>query len=96
MHIDFTIAYKNEKKMADLPMPPNLIQVHAYPLLSPPWSFHVHIRRYAIEDLPKNEEKLVEWVKRIFVDKDNLLEEMKKHWTNAKALGRIRTEQYFT
>ncbi|CAG8564404.1 5607_t:CDS:2, partial [Paraglomus occultum] len=81
-----TARTKNEKKTADLPMPPNLIQVHAYPVLSPPWSFHVHIRRYAIEDLPKSEEKLVEWVKRVFVDKDNLLEEMKKHWTNAKAL----------
>ncbi|CAG8644125.1 8155_t:CDS:2 [Funneliformis caledonium] len=90
---DFTIAYQHIRQ--GLQYPPNLVQIHALPLITPPWSFHVHIRRYAIEDLPSDEKNLVEWVKNIFVEKDAILEDMKVKWTKSDKLGSIRSERYF-
>ncbi|CAG8582077.1 32585_t:CDS:2, partial [Gigaspora margarita] len=90
---DFTIAYRHITQ--GLQFSPNLLQVHAYSPLTPPWSFHVHIKRYAIEDLPGDEESLSEWVKQIFVEKDALLEEMKTQWTQSERLGCVRDERYF-
>ncbi|KAG9290917.1 hypothetical protein G9A89_011067 [Geosiphon pyriformis] len=90
---DFTIAYHHITK--GLQLPPNLVQIHMYSNLSPPWSFHVHVRRYAIEDLPKNEERLVEWIKERFVEKDAILEDMKSNWINSEQLGEVRAERYF-
>jgi hypothetical protein len=91
--IDFTIAYRHIKK--GLQYPPNLLQVHSLPIITPPWYFHVHVRRYPIEDLPSDEEKLAEWVKQVFVEKDAILEDMKIKWTKCEQLGEIRTEKYF-
>ncbi|CAH1764860.1 6594_t:CDS:10 [Entrophospora sp. SA101] len=83
------------KYVYGLSFPPNLIQVHAYSKISPPWSFHIHMKRYAIEDLPNDDEQLKEWVSKIFVEKDNLLEDMKMNWTNSEKLGAIVEEKFF-
>ncbi|CAB4488285.1 acyltransferase-domain-containing protein [Rhizophagus irregularis] len=90
---DFTIAYRHIKK--GLQCPPNLLQIHSLPIITPPWYFHVHVRKYSIEDLPSDEEKLAEWVKQVFVEKDTILEDMKIKWTKCEKLGEIRTEKYF-
>ncbi|CAG8542964.1 8542_t:CDS:2 [Ambispora gerdemannii] len=90
---DFTIAYRHVTK--GIQSPPNLVQVHSYSNLSPPWSFHVHVRKYAIEDLPRDEEKIAEWVKERFVEKDAILEDMKTHWTKSERLGEVHVDKYF-
>ncbi|RHZ81375.1 hypothetical protein Glove_120g225 [Diversispora epigaea] len=90
---DFTIVYRHITR--GLNFPPNLFHVHGYPLLSPPWSFHVHVKRYAIEDLPRDEEKLTEWVRQKFIEKDALLEDMKLHWTKSEKLKNVHEEKYF-
>lgn len=91
--LDFTIVYRHITR--GLQFPPNLLQIHAHTVLSPPWSFHVHVKRYAIKDLPKDEEKLTEWVRQKFVEKDALLEDMKYNWIHSERLGDIRDERYF-
>ncbi|CAG8603388.1 278_t:CDS:2 [Racocetra persica] len=93
LYLDFTIAYRHITQ--GLQFPPNLLQVHSYSPLSPPWTFHVHIRRYAIKDLPQEDEKLSEWVRQIFVEKDALLEDMKTRWTQSEKLEGVREERYF-
>ncbi|CAG8469124.1 13579_t:CDS:2 [Acaulospora colombiana] len=90
---DITIAYRHITR--GFQFPPNLIQVHACSPLTPPWLFHVHIRRYAIKDLPRDDKELSEWVQQIFVEKDSLLEDMKHRWTESASLGQVREERYF-
>jgi hypothetical protein len=31
--------------------PPTLLQIFCLPTVSPPYAFHVHVRRYAIQDV---------------------------------------------
>ncbi|CAG8786637.1 3201_t:CDS:2 [Cetraspora pellucida] len=93
LYLDFTIAYRHITQ--GFQFPPNLLQVHSYSPLSPPWSFHVHVRRYAIKDLPQEDEKLSEWVRQIFVEKDALLEDMKTRWTQSDRLDGVKEEKYF-
>ncbi|CAG8589821.1 782_t:CDS:10 [Diversispora eburnea] len=90
--VHFTIVYRHITRGL---FPPNLFHVHGFPLLSPPWSFHVHVKRYAIEDLPRDEEKLTEWVRQKFIEKDALLEDMKLHWTKSEKLQNVHEEKYF-
>ncbi|CAG8440339.1 2080_t:CDS:2 [Acaulospora morrowiae] len=90
---DFTIAYRHISR--GFQFPPNLLQVHACSPLTPSWAFHVHVKRYAIKDLPRDDEELGEWVRQIFVEKDLLLEDMKHRWTQSDKLGQVREEKYF-
>jgi lysophosphatidic acid acyltransferase/lysophosphatidylinositol acyltransferase len=57
-----------------------MIRAHIQPLW-PEYEFHIHVRRYAIQDLPKEEEKLGLWLRERWVEKDHLLDELKENWT---------------
>ncbi|KAG0302939.1 hypothetical protein BGZ98_007114 [Dissophora globulifera] len=76
---DFTFAYYHKTK--GFGVPPDLVRVHTGDL-SPEYKFHVHVRRYQIDDLPKDEEKLSEWVVEKYTEKDAFLEKMKENWTD--------------
>ncbi|KAG0352514.1 hypothetical protein BGZ54_002718 [Gamsiella multidivaricata] len=76
---DFTFAYYH--RTLGFGVPPDLVRVHTGQL-SPEYKFHVHVRRYQIEDLPTDEEKLSEWVVQKYVEKDAFLENMKENWTD--------------
>ncbi|KAF9437910.1 hypothetical protein BGZ76_010621 [Entomortierella beljakovae] len=76
---DFTFAYYHQTK--GFGVPPDLVRVHTG-RLSPEYKFHVHVRRYMIDDLPEDEEKLSDWVVQKYVEKDALLEQMKENWTD--------------
>ncbi|KAF8937697.1 hypothetical protein EDD21DRAFT_367480 [Dissophora ornata] len=76
---DFTFAYYHKTK--GFGVPPDLVRVHSAQL-SPEYKFHVHVRRYNIDDLPKDDDKLSEWVVEKYVEKDAFLEKMKESWTD--------------
>ncbi|CAO3566497.1 hypothetical protein BGZ70_000960 [Mortierella alpina] len=76
---DFTFAYYHQTK--GFGVPPDLVRVHTGQL-SPEYKFHVHVRRYQLDDLPEDEEKLSEWVVQKYVEKDAFLEQMKENWTD--------------
>lgn len=76
--IDFTFAYYHRTK--GFGVAPDLVRVHTGQL-SPEYKFHVHVKRYNLDDLPKDEEKLSDWVVQKYVEKDVFLEQMKKNWT---------------
>lgn len=46
------------------------------------YDFHVHVRRYAIADLPQDDEALAAWLRDRYVDKDTFLSQMEKNWTH--------------
>ncbi|KAF9210349.1 hypothetical protein BGZ59_009543 [Podila verticillata] len=75
---DFTFAYYHKTK--GFGVAPDLVRVHTGQL-SPEYKFHVHVKRYNLDDLPKDEEKLSEWVIQKYVEKDAFLEQMKQNWT---------------
>jgi hypothetical protein len=53
------------------------------------WAF-----RWAIDDLPTEPAELTAWTENMFVEKDAILEDMKKDWTGARSLGRVWQEPY--
>ncbi|KAG0262981.1 hypothetical protein BG011_009479 [Mortierella polycephala] len=87
---DFTFAYYHKTK--GFGVPPNLVRVHTGQL-SPEYKFHVHVKRYLIEDLPTDDEKLSEWVVQKYVEKDAFLEQMKESWTDGIE-GGVWTEKW--
>ncbi|CAO3641100.1 unnamed protein product [Cunninghamella echinulata] len=78
---DFTIAYRHKKQNAPFNEAPNLIRIHI-DTLSPEYQFHVHIRRYTIDELPMDEEELSKWLRDRFVEKDQILNKLKVQWTD--------------
>ncbi|KAF9975099.1 hypothetical protein BGZ73_001360 [Actinomortierella ambigua] len=77
---DFTIAYHHRTK--GFGVPPDLVRVHTAQL-NPEYKFHVHVRRFPLDDLPEDEDKLSEWVVQRYVEKDAFLESMKETWTDS-------------
>src|SRR6266498_1070309 len=40
-----------------------------------PRNIHLHIRRYAISEIPEDEDKFTEWLRQRWIEKDALMEE---------------------
>jgi len=85
---DFTLGYANRYHFAfttcsrappdaslDSPPPTPL---RAMLGLSPK-EVHLHIRRYPIAELPRDDEKLKQWIFQCWKEKDELLDHFKKH-----------------
>jgi len=91
---DFTIAYahpsQNTVGFGDIP---DMVRVHST-VLSPEYGFHVHVRRYAIDSLPTDDESLTEWIRNRFAEKDQFLESLKDKWVDG-INGEVWTEGYF-
>ncbi|ORY05421.1 1-acylglycerol-3-phosphate acyltransferase [Basidiobolus meristosporus CBS 931.73] len=73
---DLTLAYWN--KVRGFCAAPGMVGVHTQCLDD--YKFHVHIRRFLISELPEDEEKLSEWVRQIYQEKDDYLDELKTNW----------------
>jgi hypothetical protein len=56
------------------------------------YRFHVHTRRFAIEDLPQEDAELSAWVHKLYREKDKLLEDLKTNWTKNLQPRRIPLE----
>lgn len=89
---DFTLAYEGKEGFQ---APPDLIKIYATPKISPPYKYHVHVRRFAIEDLPSDDAGLHKWVEKLFVEKDEILQGLKDKWTNSDKVGIFWDEPYW-
>jgi len=70
---DLTIAY--------YPMtiqPPTLLQIFCLKTIAPFHKFHIHVRRYDINELPYGMEELNAWLLDRWVEKDQYLENLKR------------------
>ncbi|KAF7724798.1 hypothetical protein EC973_000755 [Apophysomyces ossiformis] len=77
---DFTIAYRH-RSTNTFQEAPNMIRVHTR-ALSPEYDFHIDVKRFAIEDLPTDDEELALWLRNRYVEKDRLLGKLRENWTD--------------
>lgn len=80
---DLTLAYRGPKGFND---PSSLITVHSTSKLSPTYSYHVHVRRYALNELPATDAEITNWLERIWKEKDDILNGLNDHWINWEGL----------
>ncbi|KAI8380308.1 acyltransferase-domain-containing protein [Blakeslea trispora] len=76
---DFTIAYRHRKHPKRFVQAPTMVRIHLHSLW-PDYEFHVHCRRFAIEDLPTDEEELSDWLRERWAEKDVILDTLRKDW----------------
>ncbi|KAI9595075.1 acyltransferase-domain-containing protein [Syncephalis fuscata] len=86
---DLTIAYWHCKY--GYGHPPSLLRMHSHSMQGE-YKFHVHVKRYAIEDLPEDDRGLTTWVHERFLEKDALLDELKASWIEHQDVRRIPLE----
>ncbi|KAI8084652.1 uncharacterized protein BX664DRAFT_337491 [Halteromyces radiatus] len=89
---DFTIAYRHAVKQAQFNEAPDMIRVHV-DTLSPEYQFHVHVKRYAIKDLPTDEEGIANWLRQRWVEKDRFLTQLRDEWTDGLDIE-VREERW--
>jgi hypothetical protein len=77
---DFTIAYQHGAKFHEAP---NMWETLKLPSISNDYGykFHVHARRFLLEDLPQTDEELAKWLEQRWVEKGEWLDEKKKEWS---------------
>jgi 1-acyl-sn-glycerol-3-phosphate acyltransferase len=85
---DFTIVYRDRKgRLQHAPTP---VEVHGHANINKYYSFHVHVRRYAIADIPTSEEGTAKWLEARWYEKDEILVAMRKEWNKASILGEVK------
>ncbi|KAI8339620.1 acyltransferase-domain-containing protein [Chlamydoabsidia padenii] len=89
---DFTIAYLHHSKTAEFNEAPDMIRVHVEDL-SPEYEFHVNVKRYAINDLPTDDEGVARWLRQRYVEKDLFLAQLRDQWTNGLDIA-VRDEPW--
>ncbi|KAG1437441.1 hypothetical protein G6F56_013104 [Rhizopus delemar] len=71
---DLTLAYRQKA--------PSILRVHTRSL-TPEYEFHVHVQRYAIQDLPLDETEMGHWLRYLWLEKDRRLSELNEHWIDS-------------
>ncbi|KAI1083328.1 1-acyl-sn-glycerol-3-phosphate acyltransferase [Whalleya microplaca] len=77
---DFTIAYQHQDKFHEAPSMwatmklPNLSSAQGY-------KFHIHARRFPLEELPHTDEELAKWLEQRWVEKGQWLATLKTEWS---------------
>ncbi|CAO3686068.1 unnamed protein product [Rhizopus microsporus] len=74
---DFTLGYRHKSKLGQ--SAPSMVRVHTRSLW-PEYEFHVHVRRFAIEDIPRDEIELGHWLRQLWVEKDEFLSGLHDNW----------------
>lgn len=80
---DVTLAYSGPEGFGKAP---NLVTINSISQLSPKYKFHIHTRRWAIRELPEDEGDLKTWIETVWMEKDEILDGLKKEWINWKGL----------
>jgi len=70
---DFTILYNDGKST-----PPLGSMFYGKYILKDNYQVHIHVRRYPIESIPRDDKAIAEWVYKIWTEKDDLIEEFYK------------------
>lgn len=78
---DVTIAYQRGK---DFHAAPTMWDTLSVPWLSSRlgYKFHVHVRRFPLENLPTDDEKLAKWLENLWVEKGEWLDVKKAEWAS--------------
>ncbi|CAO0791885.1 unnamed protein product [Mucor circinelloides] len=76
---DLTIAYRQTTNLKGINQAPSMVRAHVHSLW-PEYEFHVNVRRYAIADLPEDENELGDWLRARWAEKDSILTTLKKCW----------------
>jgi hypothetical protein len=76
---DLTIAYQRGEKFLQTPSMWDTLRL---PGLSSRYSyrFHIHVRRFLLEDVPTTQEELEKWLEARWVDKGEWLDQKMKEW----------------
>ncbi|CAO3597585.1 unnamed protein product [Absidia cylindrospora] len=89
---DFTLAYRHHSKNAEFNEAPDMVRVHTS-ALSPEYEFHVNVKRYAISDLPTDDEGIAQWLRQRYVEKDQFLAQLRDRWTDGLDI-QVREEEW--
>ncbi|OAD71325.1 hypothetical protein PHYBLDRAFT_170692 [Phycomyces blakesleeanus NRRL 1555(-)] len=85
---DFTIAYRHNIKnnpSSGFLEAPSMVRLHTR-RLSPEYDFHVHVKRFMIDELPEEEDALSGWVMERYVEKDRFLASLKDDWLKGQEI----------
>lgn len=83
---DLTIAYQHGDKWQVAPAMWETMSVPNLSLGKQGYRFHVHVRRFPLEELPETDSELAKWLEKRWVEKGEWLEELRKSWsTESKA-----------
>ncbi|KAI0175635.1 1-acyl-sn-glycerol-3-phosphate acyltransferase [Hypoxylon sp. FL1284] len=76
---DFAIAYQHK---GTFHVAPSMWDTLRLPRISESqgYKFHVHVRRYPLEELPHTDEELAKWLEQRWVDKGEYLDSLKGEW----------------
>ncbi|CAI4216829.1 unnamed protein product [Parascedosporium putredinis] len=79
---DVTIAYAHNGQFLQAPTMWDTIRL---PELTRTYGhkFHIHARRFLIEDLPETDDELAKWLENIWVEKGEWLEKKKEEWESS-------------
>lgn len=76
---DLTLAYQGPRGFGQAP---DLLTINSLTQLSPKYRFHIHVRRWNLNELPEDENELKNWIETVWEEKDEILEGLKKDWIN--------------
>lgn len=57
---------------------PNIWETLSTPSMNESWRFHVDVQRYLLEDLPRTDQELAEWLERRWMEKGRRLESLRQ------------------
>lgn len=72
---DMTIAYAKGRNFM---VAPSQWETMYRPRLSDKYSFHVHVERYPLDELPQSDEDLASWLEARWLEKSETLEQLKQ------------------
>ena len=73
---DVTVAYVKDSK--SIQAAPSFVQSIILPRLDEIWEFHVHVDRHPIEELPRTDEDLAQWLEDRWLEKGDRIESLRK------------------
>lgn len=70
-----------------------MVCIHTTDSLAPSYQLHVHVKRYAICDLPTDDDGIANWLRQLFVEKDQFLAKLRDGWTDGLDID-VREESW--
>lgn len=76
---DITIAYAEDNTFMS---PPSFFETLYRPDLGGRYRLHAHVRRFALDSLPEDDEQLAQWLEKRWIEKGERLGLLKKQLAN--------------
>jgi len=77
---DVTVAYAKISATGDpvFQSPPTFAETLSMPKLNEQWRFFVHVERHPLDELPRTDQDLAQWLEDRWVEKGERLEELRQ------------------